>query len=215
MKFSLVAEGLFQPGELEAWGRERHEQIERGVERGMKEGGDEIAPLLRRNLEQALKIKRHVLPKSVRAKVYPGVGAGRLPVLYLGSAVPWLGIHEHGGTVQGPLLIPLLETRIGYQKFKQVVATIVRTGAGFFKQMGDGRVILFAEYQPEYGKPLARFRRAERGRRQAPVRRGEDIPIAVLVPRVTLRKRLQFSEIVQSKLGVIADAIERNIERRT
>src|SRR5690242_850875 len=113
MKFSLVAEGLFDPRELAAWTRDRQTQIERGVEAGMKEAGAAIVPDLRKNLEGALKLKKKVLSRSIRAKVYPGINGG-LPVLYLGSAIPWLGIHEHGGTIKGPLLIPLLEGRIGY-----------------------------------------------------------------------------------------------------
>lgn len=213
MKVSLVTEGLFKPSELSAWTRERQEQINRGVADGFKEGGEAIVPELRADLERGLKVKKRGLAKSVRAKVYSNV-QGRMPVLYLGSVVPWLGIHERGGVVQGPLLIPLLDTRIGYQKFKQIVAMIVRTGAGFFKRMDDGRVILFAEYQPDYGRPLARFRRAERARRQGPVRRGEDIPIAVLVSQVTLRKRLHFEQITKARLGVIVEAIERSIEKR-
>src|SRR5574340_44381 len=36
----------------------------------------------------------------------------RLPALLVGSKIPWLGLHEKGGTVSGNLLIPLLPGRI-------------------------------------------------------------------------------------------------------
>lgn len=214
MKLSLVKDGLFDPRELEAFRKEKYEQIHAGVARGFKQGGDAIAPVLRAHMGAVMNIKRKAFTAVMRAKVY-AQKKDRLPVMDLGATKPgWLGMFEHGGTIKGPLLIPLLETRLGYAKFKQIVATIVRSGSGFFKKMDDGRVILFAEYQPEYGKPLARFRRAERARRGGGrIKAGEDIPIAILVPQVTIRKRLRVFEIVESKLGVIVDAVEQEISR--
>jgi len=31
----------------------------------------------------------------------------RLPALYVGSRIPWSGIHERGGSISGRMLIPL------------------------------------------------------------------------------------------------------------
>lgn len=214
MRLSLVKEGLLDPRKLDAWRRETWERVRAGTVAGMKEGGAEIVPKLRADMERALKLRKRGFSKVMTSKVYDRI-KDRLPSMDLGAGKPgWLGIHATGGTIKGPLLIPLLETRMGYQAFKKVVDTIVRNGAGFFKKMDDGRVILFAEYQSEYGRPLAKFRKAERARRDGPVKKGEAIPIAVLIPNVTLTKRLRTYEIVKANLPVIARAIERNISGR-
>jgi hypothetical protein len=211
MKISLVKEGLFNPGELAAWRKESYERIHRGVEAGMKEAGAAIVPKLRANMEQALKLKKKAFSKVMTVKVHARI-KDRLPVMDLGASRPgWLGMHETGGTIKGPLLIPLLETRMGYVAFKKVVDTIMRNGAGWFKRLDDGRLLLMAEYQPAYGQPLAKFRRAERARKGGTVKKGEDIPIAILLPQVTLKKRLRVREIVQQNLPMIAAAIEKNI----
>lgn len=48
---------------------------------------------------------------------------------------------------------------------------------------------------------LRRFKRAERGRTGAKsIKRGQEIPIAVLVPSVTLRGRFDLPGLVRSQL---------------
>lgn len=209
MRITLTKEGLLDPQKLQAWTYAQAARIRAGTAVGMKESGAVVAQKVQTHVSTALKVKRRGFLKSFGSKVY--VTPGRMPVLYIGSRIPFAGMHEFGGTIRGPLLIPLLETRMGYVAFKKVVDTIIRTGAGFFKRMDDGRVILFAEYQPSYGRPLARFRRAERARREGPVRKGEDIPIAVLVPQVRLQQRLRVRDTVKSNLRYIAESIERGI----
>lgn len=135
----------------------------------------------------------------------------RLPALLVGSRIPWLGIHASGGTVSGNLLIPLLPNRIGPKRFKAVIDGLMRSGNAFFKTV-NGRVLLFAENRRE----LTRFKRAERGRTGAKrLARNQEIPIAVLVKAVSLKKRLDLDGTVRRTLPRIARAVQEALNRST
>lgn len=70
----------------------------------------------------------------------------------------------------------------------------------------ERQVILMAEVIKENTAELRRFKRAERGRTGAKsIKRGQEIPIAVLVPTVTLRGRLDLPGIVRLTTTEIND----------
>ena len=85
----------------------------------------------------------------------------------------------------------------------------MRGGKAYFIKKG-GKVILMAENLKEHDRPLAglkrRYRKAEGIKR---LKRGADIPIAILVPRVTLRKRLNVERVVRQQLPALERAIQR------
>lgn len=212
MKISLATEGLFDPRQFSAWTAQRQRAIHAAVARGFRESGREVAGQARSQMQAALQVKRPGFLKSMRATVLER-RRDRLPALRIGSRIPWLGIHQRGGTVSGNLLIPLLPTRIGPKRFKAVVDGLMRAGNAFFKEV-DGKVLLFAENIRDNSRGLARFKRAERGRSGAKrLQRGQEIPIAVLVKRVSLRKRLDLEGTVRRNLPRIAAAIQRELNR--
>ena len=45
------------------------------------------------------------------------------------------------------------------------------------------------------------------------IRRGQEIPIAVLVPKVTLKRRFDFEGAVRGQLPNLARAIEKELNR--
>ena len=71
-----------------------------------------------------------------------------------------------------------------------------------------------AENIKEHDRPLSgfkrRYRKAEGVKR---LKRGADVPIAVLVPRVQLRKRLSVERIVAGRIPRLSAAIERELRR--
>jgi hypothetical protein len=139
----------------------------------------------------------------------------QFPALYIGSKIPWLGLHERGGTIRGRMLIPLLpeHQRIGRQAFRRVIDALIRSANAYFVEK-DGKRILMAENLAENAGALGRFKRAERQRTGARrLRRGQDIPIAVLVDRVTLRKRFDLGRSVRADLPQLAAAIRRALAR--
>ena len=212
MKIDLTASGLFDARQFNAWSTERRDAIRAALKRGMQSGGREVRDAARTQMRGAFNVKRNSFVSSMQAKVLDKK-TDRLPALLVGSKIPWLGLHEKGGTVSGNLLIPLLPGRIGPKRFKAVVDGLLRSGNAFFVEK-NGKVILMAENIRENASQLNRFKRAERGRTGAKqIKRGQEIPIAVLVKTVSLKRRLDLTGAVQRSLPRLASAIQKELTK--
>lgn len=210
MKISLAAEGLLNPRELTSWIASRQLAINQGVAKAMHQFRPQVVAAVRANAETSLNIKRKAFVRTFSGKVFDRK-KNVLPVMYIYNRVPWVGLFERGGTVRGPLLIPLLPTRIGRKKFEAIVNRLLASNNAFFKKV-NGKVILFAENLAENGRELGRFRRAEKVSRGVKrLKRGDEIPIAVLVPQVRITRRLRMVETVRRKVPTLAKLIERNL----
>ncbi|MFU8479805.1 DUF6441 family protein [Pseudomonas aeruginosa] len=212
MKIDLTASGLFDARQFNAWSTERRDAIRAALKRGMQSGGREVRDAARTQMRGAFNVKRNSFVSSMQAKVLDKK-TDRLPALLVGSKIPWLGLHEKGGTVSGNLLIPLLPGRIGPKRFKAVVDGLMRSGNAFFVER-NGKVILMAENIRENASQLTRFKRAERARTGAKqVKRGQEVPIAVLVKSVSLKRRLDLTGAVQRSLPRLAGAIQKELAK--
>jgi hypothetical protein len=212
VKIDLTASGLFDARQFNAWSTERRDAIRAALKRGMQSGGREVRDSARTQMRGAFNVKRNSFVSSMQAKVLDKK-TDRLPALLVGSKIPWLGLHEKGGTVSGNLLIPLLPGRIGPKRFKAVVDGLLRSGNAFFVEK-NGKVILMAENIRENASQLTRFKRAERARTGAKqIKRGQEIPIAVLVKSVSLKRRLDLTGAVQRSLPRLAGAIQKELAK--
>ena len=212
MRLSLTTSGLLDPHQLSAWSAERRRAIHAAVAKGMQTGGREVRDAARAEMRSAFTVKRNSFVSSMGVKVFDKKPE-QLPALRVGSKIPWLGLHEKGGSVSGNLLIPLLPGRIGPKRFRQIVDSLMRSGNAYFIKK-NGRVLLMAENIKENGSQLTRFKRAERGRTGAKqIKRGQEIPIAVLVKRVDLKRRLNLVGGVQRALPALAQAIQKELEK--
>lgn len=214
MKIDLVAEGLLDRRRFSAWQGDTRKAIHTAVARAMRDTGKVMAERARGEMRAGFKVVKPKFLRSMHAKVFDRK-AEEFPALYIGSKVPWLGIHEQGGTIRGRMLVPLLpqHRRIGRKAFARVIDALMRSGNAFFIEK-NGLQILMAENIAENAQPLARFRRAERERTGARrVRRGQEIPIAVLVRRVSLRKRFDLARSVRGDLPRLAAAIRKAMSK--
>lgn len=212
MRLTLTTTGLLDPRQLSAWSAERRRAIHAAVAKGMQSGGREVRDAARAEMRSAFTVKRNSFVSSMGVKVFDKKPE-QLPALRVGSKIPWLGLHEKGGSVSGNLLIPLLPGRIGPKRFRQIVDSLMRSGNAYFIKK-NGRVLLMAENIKENGPQLTRFKRAERGRTGAKqIKRGQEIPIAVLVKRVDLKRRLNLVGGVQRALPALAQAIQKELEK--
>ncbi len=212
MRLTLIITGLLDPRQLSAWSAERRRAIHAAVAKGMQTGGREVRDAARAEMRRAFTVKRNSFVSSMGVKVFDKKPE-QLPALRVGSKIPWLGLHEKGGSVSGNLLIPLLPGRIGPKRFRQIVDSLMRSGNAYFIKK-NGRVVLMAENIKENGSQLTRFKRAERGRTGAKqIKRGQEIPIAVLVKRVDLKRRLNLVGGVQRALPALAQAIQKELEK--
>jgi len=214
MKIDLVAEGLLDRRRFSAWQGDTRKTIHTAVARAMRDTGKEMAERARSEMRAGFKVVKPKFLRSMHAKVF-NRKAEEFPALYIGWKVPWLGIHERGGTIRGRMLVPLLpqHRRIGRKAFARVIDALMRSGNAFFIEK-NGQQILMAENIAENAQPLARFRRAERERTGARrVRRGQEIPIAVLVRRVSLRKRFDLARSVRGDLPRLTAAIRKAMSK--
>jgi hypothetical protein len=214
MKIDLVAEGLLDRRRFSAWQGGTRKAIHTAVARAMRDTGKAMGERVRSDMRAGFKVVKPKFLRSMHAKVFDRK-AEEFPALYIGSKVPWLGIHEQGGTIRGRMLIPLLpqHRRIGRKAFARVIDALMRSGNAFFIEK-NGQQILMAENIAENAQPLARFRRAERERTGARrVRRGQEIPIAVLVRRVSLRKRFDLARSVRGDLPRLTAAIRKAMSK--
>lgn len=216
MKLSLTTSGLLDPKRLDSWVPSMRRAIRKAVESAMQATGKVMAEAARGKMQSAFKVRKAGFLKSMRSKVYAG-NPERFPALLVGSKISWLGLHMQGGTItgkKGKLLIPLLpeHQRIGRRAFKRVIDGLMRTGNAFFIEK-DGRVILMAEAIKDNASELRRFKRAERARTGAKsIQRGQEIPIAVLLPSVTLRGRFDLPGLVRSHLPRLATNILQQLK---
>ncbi len=180
----------------------------------MRDSSRSLTDALRTRMQSDLAIRKPAFLRSMRAKVLDRDPL-RLPALLVGSRVSWLGVHVRGATLTGKMLIPLTESgrRMGRKAFARVIDTLMRSGNAWFIRK-DGKVILMAENIKENASALTRFKRAERQRTGAKsIKRGQEIPIAVLVPRVTLKRRFDFDGTVRRAMPQLAQFINRYLNR--
>ena len=214
LKISMTTSGLLDKRELAAWTRSRREAIQKAVGLGMRDSSRSLTDALRTRMQSDLAIRKPAFLRSMRAKVLDR-DSTRLPALLVGSRVSWLGVHVRGATLTGRMLIPLTESgrRMGRKAFARVIDTLMRSGNAWFIRK-DGKVILMAENIKENASALTRFKRAERQRTGArSIKRGQEIPIAVLVPRVTLKRRFDFDGTVRRAMPQLAQSINRYLNR--
>ena len=214
LKLSLTSTGLLDKSKFDAWSKQKQAAIHKAVAAGMQSGGKPMADAVRSRMNADFTVRKAAFVRSLRAKVYDR-NPDKLPALLIGSRIPWLGIHVRGGTITGRMLIPLLpeHQRIGRKAFRRVIDGLLRTGNAYFIQK-SGKVILMAEVIKENQSELRRFKRAERSRTGAKsIKRGTEIPIAVLVPNVTLKRRFDLEGAVRGQLSVLARAIEKQLSK--
>lgn len=213
MQIGLVSSGLLSASGRAAWSRGLTADARVRVAAVMRRRGPAIARAAQQNAQGALKGNKAW--RSFRARVYADK-PGRLPALKIGSRVPWLGVHETGATIGGPLLIPLI--RVGPKRFRRILSELNRAGNAYWVKGRSGLPVLMAENLPEQYRVLSRFKSAERKAQRAAggkgrLKRGQDIPIATLVPRVTLRRRLRFADTVRRELPTLAAEISAALSR--
>ena len=214
LKLSLTASGLLDKSKLDAWSRQKQTAIHKAVAVGMRDGGKVVADEVRRKMKTDFTVKKAAFVNSLRAKVYDR-NPDKLPAVLIGSKIPWLGIHMRGGTISGRMLIPLTEEgrRIGRRAFKRVIDTLIRSGNAYFIRK-NGQAILMAENIKENASVLTRFKRAERSRTGAKsIKRGTEIPIAVLVPAVSMKRRFDLEGTVRGQMPILARAIEKQLTK--
>lgn len=200
--------------QLRQWGEGLRPRVRGAVSKALGSQAVELKQVVRSQVATQMTVVKKSFLKGFTAKVLDKDPA-RLPALYVGSRIPWSGMHETGGQIAGRMLIPL-HGRVGRKRFKQQVDALMRGGNAYFIKNAHGHIILMAENLREHDQVLSTFKRRHRKALKAAggkprLKRGADIPIAVLVPRVVLRKRLDVERLVAAHVPRLVRAIESRL----
>ena len=211
MKIRLTLNRTEAKTQLTGWVGELRKKVRKAAVVALTREAPKVRAAMQAHVGSKLKIARPAFLKTLFAKVM-NAKPERLPALHVGSKVPWLGIHESGGTIKGKLLIPL-HGHVGRKQFKAQIAALRRGGNAYFVKARNGNLVLMAENQKEYDRPLSGFkRRYRKASGSGRLKRGADVPIAVLVSRVTIKRRLDVIGIIQGRIPELGTAIERQLK---
>jgi hypothetical protein len=214
MRLQITLNHAQAKAKLMRWAGEIQNGVRQATATVLKKEAVPIKAALQAHVSQRLNIVRRPFARSFFTRVLESK-KNRLPALHIGARVPWLGIHETGGVITGKgggkLLIPL-HGRVGRKTFKAQIAALRRGGNAFFIKSKNGTVILMAENQKEYDRPLSGYKRRYRqasglGR----MKRGAEVPIAVLVPKVTIKKRLDLANLIAARIPELITALEQQL----
>ena len=210
MKVTIRIDSAAAQAQLRRWGGTFRDKVKKAVARVVAGEATEIRQDVRGYVAGQMSVVKKSFLKGFSAKVL-AKDPTRLPALYVGSRIPWSGMHERGGLIAGRMLIPL-HGRVGRKRFKAQIAELMRSGNAYFIKNAKGNIVLMAENIKEHDRPLAgfkrRYRKAEGIKR---LKRGADVPIAVLVPKVVLKKRLGIERLVAGRIPRLSAAIEKQI----
>jgi hypothetical protein len=184
------------------------QQVKKAVGKAMSKESKPMRAAIRAHVSSRMSVLRKGFLNNFRVAVIEKGNA--LASMRIYSKGRWTGVHNFGVTIGRKMLIPI-NARVGRKQFKAYVEELMRGGNAYFIKKG-GKTILMAENIKEHDRPLAKFKR---GYRKAEgikrLKRGADIPIAVLVTRVTLPKRLDVEGVVESRIPMLRAAIENEI----
>lgn len=107
MKIAIHIDSAAAQAQLRRWGGEFRTRVQQAVKRAIPSEASEIREDLRRHVGSQMTVVRRFFLKGFAAKVLAR-DPNRLSALYVGSRIPWAGLHEFGGTTTGRLLIPCI-----------------------------------------------------------------------------------------------------------
>lgn len=210
MKISLSIDSAAAKAQLRQWGGAFREKVKVATAKAITAQAVEIKTEVRAHVIAHMAVVKKSFLSAFTARMI-NKDPSRLPALYVGAKMDWAGMHEYGGQIGAKMLIPL-HGRVGRKQFKAQIAQLMRGGNAYFIKNAKGNIVLMAENLKEHAQPLAgfkrRYRKAEGIKR---LKRGADIPIAVLVPRVVIKKRLDIERLVEARMPQLAMAIENLI----
>lgn len=207
MRISIKIDTIEAKALFKKWGGEIRPKVIQAVNESLNISAKEIQPRLQAHIANSLNIKSKGFVRSYKVKVI-NKDATRLPALYLGSRVPWSGIHDEGGTISGHLLIPLYG-RVPRKTFKKIISDLISSGNAFFVKDHKGSVILMARNSKSIAGFRKRYKKAEGINR---IKKDEAIPIATLVSSVKIPKRTDILSVVQDNMTNIISNIQNNLE---
>lgn len=196
----------------------------KAVAMAFKEAGEKARDEIRKDAKSKFKVKKQAFIKSISYKIYDAK-VGKMPMLHVYTKIPFMDIQETGGNVASKrgknLAIPTINLggrkRIGTKTFRKLLDDLsrIRTRAGTpvtFTKFVGGKKFMFVNTSaaaPMISSlaPFIALEKKKLGRKK----RGaiQYVPIALLIPRVRLKKHLDLVGIGNRHLQSINTLIEQ------
>ena len=157
MRISVRINSSAAQAQLRRWGGEFRDKVKKAVSRAIASEASELKQDVRGHVAGQMAVVKKSFLKGFTAKVL-NKDPNRLPALYVGSRIPWSGMHERGGLIASRMLIPL-HGRVGRRRFKAQITELMRGGNAYFIKNAKGNIVLMAENIKEHDRPLAGFKR--------------------------------------------------------
>lgn len=215
MRITLDSEGLSER-DLTAWTAGQKARIRAGVLKGMRAEAPAVTKAMRAQVVSKLKVTKKNFLNAYKHKIYDAK-KDELPDLRFYSGVPFSARLDTGGVVRAAsgkkLLIPLTSggTRISVKRLRLLVRKLLASKTGFFRKVGQ-RTLLFANYDASVAGGLAPARRRLMPGKGFRLQSGSAIPVAMIVPQVTLKKAARVAPLVIRRLGSVANAIQKELQ---
>lgn len=210
MQLSLRLNSRHTLDELRRIGSRTRAEVRQIALKGMQASAKTTKEAVRAHVAARLKIHRRSFVGSFFTKVF-AQDPQRLPALQVAGKVSWAGMHETGGVIAGRMLMPL-HGRVSRRQFTARIKALRSAGQTYFKPAGNGTLLLMA--RSSAGRDASgfrkRYRQAQGVKRLA---RGTDIPLALLVPRVTLKKRLDIRGVVETAVAELLRDLQARLPR--
>lgn len=171
-------------------------EVYAATRRGMYDIRKPVKQTLGGQIKRNLNVRRESFALAWGAFVYAR-DKDRAPLTIYRHKFPALDTHVKGASIGakgGALLIPINlkpGRRISEKSLRNKIRQLRRQGNAFTLQRG-GKILLMAETIPESRAILQPWNVRIGAQRFSKRNRTPEIPIAVLIPRVQLRKRLTF-----------------------
>lgn len=202
----IEIDGVFKNSQFFSFRKDLKKDMFVAIEKAYIVAGKEIAKKLQTQASSVFKAKRKGFIKSFSSKIYNEYKDSP-PALLLGSKIPWMGIHQYGGTVRpggGLLLIPKTKKRIGPKEFKKLMNNLIQSKNAYFRVMKNGKIGLFSQTVDENLNSIQRLSGKNKLRKET--------LIAIGVKSVSIRKRLRTIEIVKENTSVVTREIEKQLK---
>lgn len=180
----------------------------------VKQATKETKVEMKNKASTAFKVKKKTFLNTFSAKIYDSKPDKLASVLFL-QKIKWFKLHETGGTINGKMVLPFENIngkRMTPKKWKALLKSLKQNKQSFWKNI-NGKLILFAVIDRSNSRSLSGYRQTFKARKSIKkVKAGTAIPIGMMVTTIRLKRRYNFTGIVDSFApGKIVDHFNNNL----
>lgn len=212
MKTNIKIDGLFKNSQFLSFKKDLKENMYKASEEGLKNAGAKIKPMIQNNAKSAFKVKRQVFLKSFTFKIF-NKNKNAPPGMIIGSKVPFVRIHQDGGTIKPKgklLLIPTNKNRkkLGKNNFKDIISKLIDSNNAYFRKMKSGNLGLYSENVDENLNLIQQVS----GKRK--FKKGKETLIAVAAKEIRIKKKINTIEIINNNTHLVVSEIQNIFNKK-